>query len=1279
METTMIMKPPGSRCSLPLQGALATSGQPLAVLEAARRRPRHLLALLGCWLAAALAACGGHGSGGGVPPANNAPQAAFSAAGAVTAGDALAFDASASSDVDGDALTFSWDFGDGTRGGGAELAHVFAGSGNFTVTLTVADGRGGSASTTRDITVSAAPPLQAPAPSVALVSDADGPLAGVSVAVLGTQASATTGNDGRANIAIATGAAVTLRFSKAGYADQFKRVQMPAGAAGTQVQVRMLAREATLTLADASAGGTLAGKHGATLVLPPNALVDGAGNPVSGAVHVALTPVDVASEVRNFPGSFQGLRASGARGLIESYGTVEFVPTQNGAPLQVAAGRTVTIDIPIYTALHRDGSAVAAGQQVPLWSLDERTAAWVQEGVGTVVANNASPSGFALRAEVSHLSWWNCDQWLGTIPEDSYNPKVKCCIRDTPNGQCKENSGDICEHTGSGPAGAGGGSAALQRALGLARSQQAAPQRVPAVAAFATAPAIAGAVLPMPSNMDITLESTARNGTYRGVAVLRGGAGVSEDVTVSVLPVSGGGSDEPITLPWSQDYSVQSVGEVDRFKLAMPAGPGFEVTVSRSGSTLGGALKVTRPDGSVVATQNFGTNAAYIAENTVATAGEYTIEVTAGSNAPGAYKLEAVSFGTCASTQTATLPFNQALSLGPKQSRCLDVALAADDVIHIEPGQTGNNMAGSVSLATAGGAQQIASHTYPGAAPITSGVSVGGTYRVRVTNTTLNSGTLEMAITKPVVQVLNVPGSVTLSNFGPGAAEQLFLIKPPANGLYHVALAATNLQAGVQVEPAGASFVTTAQDARALRNVAPALPVARVFRNSGSGNTVVLSTGVPTLINRDADVDGASANGLRVHAFDANAGDVVSFGFARPEASSDVSMLSVYRPSGATVGGNSAAHTLAESGLHTALVAPLGANTGAYTLRINNVPAIAPLPLPTALTQQSVNLALGQVHRWSVTLAAGDLVGLNLDTTGPLHVDAALSGVFDGFAVTPSSGSGPFSVAGATRFVGASATSTLTLRSSSNVLERARGAVTLGVVHPSAANASTNAAQTGTLAANAWTTFRYTVPASGRYLLRVGTATPAPYALAATVWASSSPLTNYSGEFTSGVSSSFPPVEALGLLAAGSYTVSVRNNNAQGPVQFDMALVDLEAPTPLAINGAAVAGQIDVAAERDFASFTATAGQAFTLRATPGFNGLLRVRKLSPDGNWAARDDAFNTFSIPGTPTAVSTGQQAVWSFTIPTAAPFGDGTYIVEIAADGVASGNYTMQLTSP
>ena len=74
-------------------------------------------------------------------------------------------------------------------------------------------------------------------------------------------------------------------------------------------------------------------------------------------------------------------------------------------------------------------------------------------------------------------------------------------------------------------------------------------------------------------------------------------------------------------------------------------------------------------------------------------------------------------------------------------------------------------------------------------------------FRLRLTNTSLNTGPLELSISKPAAQVLTVPGSITLTNMGPGAAEQLFLIKPPANGLYQVALAATNVQAGVEVTP----------------------------------------------------------------------------------------------------------------------------------------------------------------------------------------------------------------------------------------------------------------------------------------------------------------------------------------------------------------------------------------------------------------------------------------------------------------------------------------------
>ena len=48
-------------------------------------------------------------------------------------------------------------------------------------------------------------------------------------------------------------------------------------------------------------------------------------------------------------------------------------------------------------------------------------------------------------------------------------------------------------------------------------------------------------------------------------------------------------------------------------------------------------------------------------------------------------------------------------------------------------------------------------------------------------------------------------------------------------------------------------------------------------------------------------------------------------------------------------------------------------------------------------------------------------------------------------------------------------------------------------------------------------------------------------------------------------------------------------------------------------------------------------------------------------------------------PLAVTAGVQSVFSFTIPPAAPLGAGTYIIEVAGDGNATGPYLMQLSSP
>ena len=53
----------------------------------------------------------------------------------------ITFDGSASSDPDGDALTYLWDFGDGTTGIGVAPTHAYSSLGVFTVRLTVSDGQ----------------------------------------------------------------------------------------------------------------------------------------------------------------------------------------------------------------------------------------------------------------------------------------------------------------------------------------------------------------------------------------------------------------------------------------------------------------------------------------------------------------------------------------------------------------------------------------------------------------------------------------------------------------------------------------------------------------------------------------------------------------------------------------------------------------------------------------------------------------------------------------------------------------------------------------------------------------------------------------------------------------------------------------------------------------------------------------------------------------------------------------------------------------------------------
>lgn len=104
---------------------------------------------------------------------NQAPVADAGGPYSGTAGSAIAFDGTASSDPDGDTpLTYSWDFGDGATGTGATTAHTYSSSGTFTVTLVVTDARGTSGEPATTSAVITEAPNEAP------VADAGGPYAG---------------------------------------------------------------------------------------------------------------------------------------------------------------------------------------------------------------------------------------------------------------------------------------------------------------------------------------------------------------------------------------------------------------------------------------------------------------------------------------------------------------------------------------------------------------------------------------------------------------------------------------------------------------------------------------------------------------------------------------------------------------------------------------------------------------------------------------------------------------------------------------------------------------------------------------------------------------------------------------------------------------------------------------------------------------------------------------------------------------------------------------------
>ena len=187
---------------------------------------------------------------------------------------------------------------------------------------------------------------------------------------------------------------------------------------GTQVTA---AAGGTVTFPTSSAVTVMVSGSTAQVSLPANALVlyDTPAQAASGSVSVAVTPINPAlnpTAMGGGTGSYVARTADGSSTqLIESFGALSVDLSQNGKRLQLAAGQTATIRIPLSTR------STERPATMPLYYWDESKLIWVQEGTATLKGD--ASSGYYYEGQVSHFSTWNADKPI------EQSVRIKGCVQ----------------------------------------------------------------------------------------------------------------------------------------------------------------------------------------------------------------------------------------------------------------------------------------------------------------------------------------------------------------------------------------------------------------------------------------------------------------------------------------------------------------------------------------------------------------------------------------------------------------------------------------------------------------------------------------------------------------------------------------------------------------------------------------------------------------------------------------------------------------------------------
>lgn len=158
---------------------------------------------------------------------------------------------------------------------------------------------------------------------------------------------------------------------------------------------------------DAANGGSVTLPDNSKVTLPASGVVIKSNNqPYTGSVKVYAAVIDPTSAdiAQIVPGSFQGTDANNYRVVLQSFGMLAVdLEGNSGEQLQIASGKTARLRFTIPSSLRSTAPA-----DIPLWSVDETTGLWKQEG-------SATKGTDYYEGDVSHFSFWNCDVSSQTV------------------------------------------------------------------------------------------------------------------------------------------------------------------------------------------------------------------------------------------------------------------------------------------------------------------------------------------------------------------------------------------------------------------------------------------------------------------------------------------------------------------------------------------------------------------------------------------------------------------------------------------------------------------------------------------------------------------------------------------------------------------------------------------------------------------------------------------------------------------------------------------------